>query len=69
MKRYFDFPESKEVVKIESVENSVIKTMSIEELFGTRDETIKEITKKEYIRIGSRYKRENSTNLTMTICR
>lgn len=69
MKRYFDFPERKEVVKIESVENSVIKSMSIEEIFGKRNEVIREMTKQEYIRVGSRYKRENQTNLTMTIAR
>lgn len=69
MKRYFDFPESHECVKIEAAYNSVLGSMSIEELFGDRHEVIKELTKKEYIVVEQKYKRENVTNLTLTITR
>lgn len=67
MKRYFNFPNLKQVVKIEFEPTSIVRTLSIPELFDNIDATIVEITKREFIALSCKYKKENETNLSMSI--
>lgn len=69
MKRYFIFPEAKEVVTINFESNSVVRTMDTSELFKGRKDVVVEVGKNQAIAAMAKYRRENETNLTMTITR
>ena len=69
MKRYFIFPEAKEVVTINFESNSVVRKMDTSELFKGCKDVVVEVGKNQAIAAMAKYRRENETNLTMTITR